>query len=385
MSRAPKILKLARPNFKRDFRSGTTLPQQVTPDPSRVYLASKYLVTDLPGATIPATRLNDILNKIEQGSPLSSIATMYLQQQGLLALKQFAEGEITYENFSELAVAELKVREHAALVQKHKEKKDAEDREAISKAKNALYFKRREEELRRLESSPRHIAKIKNQQLRERYGIDQFIDEQFFAQLMQILQRIDRGNRFSDEDFIWLTTEGAAYFTDILKKTYHDLEARFYASEYNQTNDPWSAVNASKHYRKSNQATKAHDLLISIPNASKREPKLNSAISTTHGGVMRDLNRFEEALKFGSQAHALTPKDYRPCTLLGAVNFEIGNYELGRNWYLKASERGASERSIDYDLRSIFKRADNGKREEIKAFLLGVDPIKYNWVNHKLN
>ncbi len=351
---------------------------------SRVYLAGKYLVTDLPGATIPASRLNNILNKIEQGSPLSSIAMMYFQQQGLLALKQFAEGEITYEKFSELAVAELAAREHAALVQKHKEEKDAEERDAISKAKNALYFKRREEELRRLESSPRYIAKIKNQQLRERYGIDQFIDEQFFSQLMQILQRIDNGNRFSDEDFIWLTTEGAAYYTDILKKTYHEREARFYASEYNQTNDPWSAVNASKHYRKSNQAKKAHDLLISIPITSKREPKLNSAISTTHGGVMRDLDRFEDALKFGNQAHALTPKDFRPCTLLGAVNFEIGNYEIGRSWYLKASERGASERSIDNDLRSIYKRADNGKREEIKAFLLGVDPIKYSWANHKL-
>lgn len=116
MSRVPKILRSVQTNFRRDFRSRTALPQQVTPDPSRVYLASKYLVTDLPGAIIPETRLNDLLNKIEQGSPLSSIAMMYLQQRGLLALKQFAEGEITYEKFSELAVAELTVREHAAVV-----------------------------------------------------------------------------------------------------------------------------------------------------------------------------------------------------------------------------------------------------------------------------
>jgi hypothetical protein len=80
---------------------------------------------------------------------------------------------------------------------------------------------------------------------------------------------------------------------------------------------------------------------------------------------MRDLKRFNEALNFGDQAHALTPKDFRPCTLLGAVNFEMGNYDLGRDWYVKATERGASERTIDYDLRGIFLRADKAKREEI--------------------
>lgn len=380
MSRIPKILRLDRSNSRYDLRSRTASLEQVFSDPNRVRLAGNYFVNDLPSAIIPSTRLNDILNKIEQGSPLSSISMMYLQQQGLLALKQFAEGEITYEKFSELAVDEFTAREHAALLQKQREEKDAEDREAISKAKNALYFKHREEEQRRLESSPRYIAKVKNQQLRARYGLDQFIDEQFFAQLMQILQRIDDGGRFADEDVIWLTTEGESYYTEILKITYHEREAQFYASEYNQTNDPWCAVNASKHYRKSNQATKAHDLLISIPTASKREQKLNSAISTTHGGVMRDLNRFEDALEFGNQAHILTPKDFRPCTLLGAVNFEIGNYEIGHDWYLKASERGASEHSIDSDLFSIYKRADKNKREKLKAFLLRVDPAKHSWL-----
>lgn len=384
MSRIPKILRLDRSNSRYDLRSRTASLEQVFSDPNRVRLAGNYFVNDLPSAIIPSTRLNDILNKIEQGSPLSSISMMYLQQQGLLALKQFAEGEITYEKFSELAVDELTAREHAALLQKQREEKEAEDRETISKAKNELYFKRREEEQRRMESSPRYIAKVRNQQLRARYGLDQFIDEQFFAQLMQILQRIDDGGRFADEDVIWLTTEGESYYTEILKTTYHEREARFYASEYNRTNDAWCAVNASKHYRKASQATKAHNLLITIPATHKNDPKLKSAISTTHGGVMRDLNRFEEALEFGNQAHILTPKDFHPCTLLGAVNFEIGNYEVGSDWYLKASERGASERAIDNDLRNIYKRADKSKREKLKAFLLRVDPVKYSWlVDHK--
>lgn len=97
---------------------------------------------------------------------------------------------------------------------------------------------------------------------------------------------------------------------------------------------------------------------------------------------MRDLNHFDEALKFGGQAHALTPKDFRPCTLLGAVNIEMGDYLTGLDWYEKAKERGASERSINYDLRGILLRADKAKREEIKAVLLRVDSERYKWVRN---
>lgn len=96
---------------------------------------------------------------------------------------------------------------------------------------------------------------------------------------------------------------------------------------------------------------------------------------------MRDLNRFDEALIFGSQAHVLTPKDFRPCTLSGAVNIEMRNYLIGLEWYEKAKEREASERSIDHVLRGILMRADKAKREEIRAFLIREDPVRYNWVH----
>ena len=96
---------------------------------------------------------------------------------------------------------------------------------------------------------------------------------------------------------------------------------------------------------------------------------------------MRDLSRLVEALEFGSQAHLLTPKNFRPCTLLGAVNFEMGNYEIGTDWYAKAAERGATESSIDNDLRGIFLRADRAKRDEIMTYLLTQDPVRYKWVH----
>ena len=77
----------------------------------------------------------------------------------------------------------------------------------------------------------------------------------------------------------------------------------------------------------------------------------------------------------------MTPKDFRPCTLLGAVHVELGNLTAGWDWYQKAEELGASERSVDQDLRGILRRADKHRREEIQSFLLRADPARYGWVN----
>lgn len=388
MSRIPRILRSARSNFRSSTRYGTDL-QRVVVDQSTIDLASKYFVTDLPGAIIPATRLHNILKNLDQGCPLPLGALTYLQQQGLFALRQLSAGEISYETFCKTAVKEHAQREQSAEAERQKEEmarlRRVEEEKAQAAIRNAKYERdrqRADEERRQRESDPKYIAKMKNQELRIRYGLDQFIEKEFFARLMDILHRLDGGNRLSDEDILWLTTEGENYFTEILQAAFHEREAEFYTDEYKQTSYPWNAVNASGHYRKCNQAKKAHDLLSSIPAGRSKAPKLNSAICTTHGGVMRDLNRFDEALKFGSQAHDLTPKDFHPCTLLGAVNFEVGNYDIGRYWYIKATERGASERSIDYDLRGIFLRADKAKREEIRAFLLREDSERYKWVRN---
>jgi hypothetical protein len=50
---------------------------------------------------------------------------------------------------------------------------------------------------------------------------------------------------------------------------------------------------------------------------------------------MRDLERRSVAIEMGEKAHALMPKDYRPCTLLGAVHMELHHFEKGHEWYEK--------------------------------------------------
>lgn len=94
---------------------------------------------------------------------------------------------------------------------------------------------------------------------------------------------------------------------------------------------------------------------------------------------MRDLERWDDALRLGQEAHALTPKDYRPCTLLGAVYMETSHYDLGRLWYAKAVERGANEQDVDNDLHKIYKRANRDKKAALSAFLIRLDPQRYAW------
>ena len=95
---------------------------------------------------------------------------------------------------------------------------------------------------------------------------------------------------------------------------------------------------------------------------------------------MRDLGRPSDALRLGDEAHAYRPDDHRPCTLLGAVNMEMGNYALGQEWYAKAVARGATEESVDKDLRNILVRADQAQRAAMSDILLRQDPARYAWV-----
>lgn len=348
-------------------------------------LAQRYFVNDLPGSTTPASRLSGILEKFLKNEPLTSLASKYLEQQGLCALGQLARGEITYETFFDIAAREQVQREQIAEAERQT-KREAVLASAIEQeARTAEY--RAQRELARLtqERDPKYIAKLKNQALRASYGIDFFIEQEHFPKLMNILRRLDEGNRITDDDVLWITTKGRDYFSKNLQVAFHTLEADYHVAEYRRTADPWSAVNASGHLRKCEKAERANQLLASIPIERQRMPKLRSAIATTHGGVMRDLSRLDDALRFGNLAHAETPRDFRPCTLLGAVNFELGNYDSGRDWYAKAIERGANERSIDYDLRGILLRASPAKRGEIKAFLLQADPDRYRWVNLQAN
>lgn len=349
---------------------------------SLIDLASRYFVNDFPDALIPATRLLNIIDNLGRGQQISSIAQDYLKKRGLFSLERLIQGEITYPQFCAEAITEQVQRVKAIQAREDAQKSEDAAREAAWAKQYAIERQQAEKCRLARERDPKYVKKMEDQKLRVKYGLDQFIEGDCFHRLMAVLHRVDGSrNRFTDEGNLWLKTKGRDYFSAPLKTAFHQREAEFFADEFRRTRDVWMAVNASAHYRKCGQASIAHDLLEPIAIDEQKSAKLKSALCTTHGGVMRDLGDLAVASHLGLRAHALMHRDLRPCTLLGAVNMEMGNYDIGQEWYRKAEDRGATRDAIDHELRVIFRRADKTKRAEIKAFLLGDDPVRYKWVN----
>lgn len=347
-------------------------------------IARHFCVSDIPGATIPSTRLSKVLDSMYHGRPLTVMSQDYLLEQKLTDLHQLATGQITYETYLVAASTAQQERKQAAEAERQVKEAERLAKEAEWERKYKLECEAAEAARIARESDPKYIAKKKSQALRDKYGMG-YIDQPLFPRLMAILKGADSGNRLAQDDVVWLKTEAEEYFTDELQEVYHLREAEFYAGEYRRTQDPWNAVNASGHYRKCSRPEAALELLDNASGCRLKDPKIKSAMNTTRGGVMRDMGQLDEARQLGETGHELKPQDFRPCTLLGAVHMELGNFGEAHDWYAKAEKRGASTRAIDADLRSIFQRADQVKREAIKTFLLEKDPNRYRWVNDMMH
>lgn len=363
---------------KSPFQGGTTVPNK-----TQTALAAKYALDDQPSASQIGSRLANILEDLDSKSPISALALQYLKKTGLVSLYDLAVGQISFAEY--LATAETEQRERKEAMELRRHQDEMERQQAKEAREQAMRIASEKYLAARLacDRDPKNIARAKQAALKEKYGLDYFVEKAHFSELMAILQKVEAGSRLSDEEVVWLSTTKAGYeqsfFTRELKAAYHRNEARFHASQFEKTKDSWAAVNASKHYRKCGESSTAESMLGAINIHGKHDIKLKSALCTTYGGVKRDLGKYSEALDLGEKAHQITPQNFRPCTLLGAVNIEIGNYDLGQSWYEKATQRGANPEAIDEELRSIFRRADQEKQDALRQHLLRIDPVRYGW------
>lgn len=324
-------------------------------EPTALDLARYFHLEHVAAAISPP--MSDLLTALFQGRLLTEDEFTFLRQRGPDHLYQLAFGKLTIEGYVPIA----KIAEAEALARKAK----AEANEAARIAR---------------EKDPEYIAMMQTQALYKKYGIS-LTDESLRPRMTKLLQQIDAANRLPTEELMWLSTKAKKHFTAEIRNAYHRLEADFHADQYRRTQDPWNVVNASGHYRKCAQPNTALELIDGVPRDRLKQPKVRSAIFTTRGGVMRDLGQRAVAIELGETAHALMPKDYRPCTLLGAVHMELQHFEKGHEWYEKARERGAPEQGIDSELRSIFQQLDSVGREAMKNFLLTEDLHRYQWLN----
>lgn len=214
-------------------------------------------------------------------------------------------------------------------------------------------------------------------ELRHRYEIDGFEYEDK-RRLLGILRAVDQGGRLPDEDVLWLKER--KHFTDALRRVFHAHEAAYHQQRFEQSGDPWEAVNASSHFRKARRPTDALTVLGKVPPDENEDTHLKSALCTTSGGALRDLGHLAEARESALQGHAFEARSFHPCTLLGAIHYELEEYPEGDAWFAKAVERGAKRDSIDQELRAILRRASGERREALTKHLLALDPEAYAWV-----
>lgn len=338
----------------------------------------------MSGAVVVGSRLNNILAAVAQKQPVHLGHRAFLRDQGAHALADLIDGVISEADYAARAQIERQGR-HEAARQREDEAAAARRRQADLDAERdaALQARLHEEAQRkqaariRYESSPAFLARQKNRQLLQRYGVDAYIDAGDFKHLLPILRQLDCGGRLQQKAVEWL--KGRAYrygFAGVLA-AHHRREADVCLAEFVQGGDPWQAINASGHLRKCDAATEAIDLLATVPAPRLTSDKLKSAMLTTQGGALRDLGRLPEAQQAGQAAHELLAQDYRPCTLLGAVHIQQGNYALGHDWYRKAEARGAPPAGINSEIRSLLRGMPEEKRLAATAELLRADPVRY--------
>ena len=321
-------------------------------------LCQEYFLDLSKSELLITRRSKDILKKYKEKQSLTNFEEAYINEYLIRSLSEFLP------NFQKKIINKVEL----ARVEEERVRQEKLRQESIEKQKP-------------LESDPVYIAKQKEKALLKKYDINEYLSGTLPTELSEILSKLDRETRLSQDEAVWLNTIGKEFFSTKVRHKFHRLEADYYLQEYaKDTENIWNAINASSQLRKCQGSLEAEELLEKISINGIKNKKLLSAYFTTLGGVRRDLRKVKVAIDNASKAHNLTPDDYRPCTLLGAIYMETYQYTLGHEWYEKASERGATNQSINADLKSIISKMDKVKRNEMIEHLLKLDPYTYSWL-----
>lgn len=341
----------------------------------RSSLADKFYVDDQPSAATAGTRLNGILVKIAAGDQLSRMSSDFLATRGFHALNSVAKGSVDWATF-----------QLQAEVERHQRVQLASKKALDNAAQHAKIATQRAEALKEHFAAIARDPKLRRQreakELRNRFGIG-FIEPEHYLRAMWLLRRIASGQRLQPDEVVWLKTEADDCWTDQLAKEWHALEAEALSALWRTGGGPWDAINGSSHWRKAGKPDAALSLTGEALAKKGLVAKIHSALETTRGGALRDMRRLDEAKAMGLSAHRLTPNDFRPCTLLGAVHIELGDLVAGHKWYVTAEKLGANRRAVDQELRALIARATTSEQHRIRWFLVAQDPERFSWLRTK--
>lgn len=296
-------------------------------------LLAKYFVPWMGLYTEANGEVTSMLRRLESGAKLSNPDCQFLQDKGLHGLAAYA-------------------RHHAST--------GVRDRRLLQTPEDR-----------------RRRAAVERRALRDKYEIE-YVEPEHLSKLHALMRRLEVEERLTDEDCRWLIS--IDMFTRPLRVAFHRNEAMHHKTAFERTRNPRDAVNANSHFRKAGDPSAGLALIKAVDLASLRDAKLRSALRTTMGGSLRDLGRSTEAMQAAIAGHADDQRSFHPCTLLGALHYELGSRGEGDIWFAKAVERGASTAVVDNELRIIWHRSSAAQRAEMRAHLLALDPHRYAWV-----
>ena len=206
-------------------------------------------------------------------------------------------------------------------------------------------------------------------------------DDIIDSPLYSILVKLIANQRLSDQEVVWLEAENLFYPDKRIFITHHRLEALHAEAEFKRTKGFWNLVNASAHWRKASQPESALQLTNNLQKLrSLKEAKLKSALFTTRGGALRDLNHLSDAEQCALEAITHFSNSHNPYTLMGALCYDTGRYDEGYEWFEKAVQRGAKPNDQDSEIKRILNKKKDKERQQIIDHLLAKDAHRFAWV-----
>lgn len=343
-------------------------------------LKSSYQVGDYPDKS-SSSILYTILKKIQKKRDLGDNECEWLKQENLTKLLRIDEGRKQSRLFAELKrkfkATQYKTLDPASplftiLVNM--------DGSSFKGPNNRVSEKDIQWLLKQELSETAKIAKnIHFRVLKNKYKIVGKIDvDQFY----EIMLKLERKERLDSKQVIQLIAEGHLSRYGKIAIAYYRLEAIFCEKEYQRTRNQWSLTSASSNWRKANESEKALKATGDVQWGKIKDLNLKSALSVTRGAAFRDLDKLNEAEKLARQAMEYQPKSHQPCTLMGAICYDRGQYSDGDLWFDMAIERGAKTQDVDDEIQRVIRMTkDKEQRREAAAYLFKKDPKRYGWAS----
>ena len=180
-----------------------------------------YCVDHIESSMIPHSMLHKIIQKLKtkQNDSLTLLEKAYLVRQNLNALHSLVEGKISFNQYKKEVVNDrIKHQEHLEAERLRLEKLRELELIQLKKQQEKLAQERKvreqaeRERRKKLESDPKYIERQKEKNLIKKYDIYLYdIVDKHRSKLINILKLLDNNQRLSEQDAIWLNSEGRQF------------------------------------------------------------------------------------------------------------------------------------------------------------------------------